>query len=497
MMHSPHLRPLRRTFWTACLAGLLMGAASAQRAPVGGTLAGTTIENIAVIEYRDELTGAPVSLQRSQTIQVAAVRYPIVTPDGTSASPSSVTWAMPSSTQEFVWTLTNGGNAATTFYVRLQDESGNVLPQSQLTIDDGDLDFSNDTPTTDDDFILLSPGESRLIRGSFRMPASGTQRVNLVAEAMFPTLPSHTDSDNVAAFSAQTLREVSVTANSPASIRRGPHPGNSVLLTISNTGANTVDQITVTEVPGASQGVVSQERRYDGFATLQEAVDALLVTPLVPGEQRSVVIEVTGADSMAAYDHETVEYQLTPALDDSSYASGTQASTTIVYAAGIPNITFNKSGVSCPSSGPCSGLVTRPGDRINYEVQAMNNGSAPALGLKIFDFVPEKTRFVSVAATTDAPGQLLWSTDNGLSWSPTAPTSWPTATGQTPRFAVGYDGNLDGTVDSSDELPTGTRVTLFLSVDVEGSDPGSGVIIGPPSGPPPMFHRPASREALA
>lgn len=104
-----------------------------------------------------------------------------------------------------------------------------------------------------------------------------------------------------------------------------------------------------------------------------------------------------------------------------------------------------------------NGSPVSPGDIVRYTVVATNNGSSTLFGSYLSDSVPTSTELVSVGGSAG----VLYSVDDGASWSASVPTSLPSG-----RFWVGVDSDRNGTVNASDALAPGGTFSLILTVRV-------------------------------
>jgi trimeric autotransporter adhesin len=103
-----------------------------------------------------------------------------------------------------------------------------------------------------------------------------------------------------------------------------------------------------------------------------------------------------------------------------------------------------------------------PGDVVRYTVVATNSGTGTLFGSFLLDSLPANTELVSVGGTVGSGGNVLYSVDNGASWSSAVPTSLPLGT-----LRVGYNSDGNGTIDSGDALASGGSFTLILTVRVK------------------------------
>jgi len=126
--------------------------------------------------------------------------------------------------------------------------------------------------------------------------------------------------------------------------------------------------------------------------------------------------------------------------------------------------TVTKSAVLC-AAADCvtttalpSGSQVSPGDIVRYTVVATNDGTGTLFGSYLSDSVPASTDLVSVGGSAG----VLYSVDDGASWSAAVPTSLPSG-----RFWVGVDSDGNGTVNASDGLAPNGTFTLILTVKVK------------------------------
>ncbi|GEM86402.1 beta strand repeat-containing protein [Meiothermus granaticius] len=150
----------------------------------------------------------------------------------------------------------------------------------------------------------------------------------------------------------------------------------------------------------------------------------------------------------------------------STATSGVTDTTTVVGG----DLRLTKSAVSYQGNAEttvrsASAAVANPGDRIVYTVVAQNIGTGNLTNVRISDPLPAYTSFVSVSASATgfASGTVLYSTDNGTTWSATAPGTL--SAGQS--IMVGVDTNGDNKIDASDIMAPASQITLIFKVVVQ------------------------------
>ncbi|WP_424951558.1 DUF11 domain-containing protein [Deinococcus sp.] len=115
------------------------------------------------------------------------------------------------------------------------------------------------------------------------------------------------------------------------------------------------------------------------------------------------------------------------------------------------------------SSSLANNAQVGPGDVVRYTVVATNNGTGTLFGSYLIDTVPANTDLVSVGGSVGGgTGAVLYSVDNGASWSATVPTSLPLGS-----LRVGFNSDGNGTIDSNDALAPNASFTLILTVRVK------------------------------
>ncbi|TSA83743.1 DUF11 domain-containing protein [Deinococcus detaillensis] len=117
----------------------------------------------------------------------------------------------------------------------------------------------------------------------------------------------------------------------------------------------------------------------------------------------------------------------------------------------------------CTVVNDASGLTAKPGNYLQYTIVTKNNrlSAADLKNVFVLDIVPSNTTFTRLSATSDQTGTILYSTDGGLSWLATAPTSVATTV-----FRIGLNTNGDAVIDGSDVLNTGKTITVIFTVKV-------------------------------
>lgn len=105
-----------------------------------------------------------------------------------------------------------------------------------------------------------------------------------------------------------------------------------------------------------------------------------------------------------------------------------------------------------------SGDAVSPGDIVRYTVVASNNGTGTLFGSYLTDAVPASTELVSVGGSAG----VLYSVDDGQSWSASVPASLPLG-----HIWVGHDSDGNSTINASDGLNPNDSFTLILTVRVK------------------------------
>ncbi len=97
-----------------------------------------------------------------------------------------------------------------------------------------------------------------------------------------------------------------------------------------------------------------------------------------------------------------------------------------------------------------------PGELLTYTITGTNVGGGAITNVKIQDYVPANTSFVSISATANFSGTVLYST-NGTSWSQSAPASGTVTNGTTivngSDLYVGVSTNGDNNITTVDSFP--------------------------------------------
>lgn len=113
---------------------------------------------------------------------------------------------------------------------------------------------------------------------------------------------------------------------------------------------------------------------------------------------------------------------------------------------------------------PTTGAV--PGSDLVYTIVADNSGTGDLTNVKVSDPLPEFTDFVSITASADFPGTVLYATAQNGPWSATLPSL---AAGQTVYVGVNTDntGASAGTIDASDVFPGLGELTITFTVTIQ------------------------------
>ncbi len=212
--------------------------------------------------------------------------------------------------------------------------------------------------------------------------------------------------------------------------------------TVTNNGNTSVD--VSFSISGSTHDTWTYQISTDGGATWTD-VDSGSVSGLAAGASQEITIRVSVPDGEAIGAVDVVTITATAGT-----ASPSVTDTTTVVGGDLrleKNVDVTEA---------------KPGDTITYTVTASNIGTADLTKVIVTDPLPSYTTFVSVSASADFSGTVMYSTD-GSSWSTTAPTSL--SAGQSIYVAVDTSG--DGNITDADIMPPGATITITFKVQVQ------------------------------
>jgi uncharacterized repeat protein (TIGR01451 family) len=202
----------------------------------------------------------------------------------------------------------------------------------------------------------------------------------------------------------------------------------------------------------------------NGGTTWTSAVSGL---SLAVGASATLQVRVIVPGGEPIGRQEAATFTATATYTGGSTATGTATDTTTVVGG---DLRLTKNAVSYQGNAETtvrssSAAIANPGDRIVYTVVAQNIGTGNLTNVRVSDPLPAYTNFVSVSASATgfASGAVLYSTDNGTTWSATAPVAL--ATGQS--IMVGVDTNADNKIDAADTMAPAAQITLTFKVVVQ------------------------------
>ncbi|QFP75467.1 hypothetical protein [Deinococcus sp. AJ005] len=130
------------------------------------------------------------------------------------------------------------------------------------------------------------------------------------------------------------------------------------------------------------------------------------------------------------------------------------------YVAGTVVATETKNTIANPADYTAADTAQYPNGEVKYKIIAKNNYNIAIIKFVLSDTVPTNTTFVSVLGSTNATGKtVIYSTDNGATWTATAPTTGTT-------FLVALDATTGGDL-LPDALPAAATVIMDFVVTVK------------------------------
>jgi trimeric autotransporter adhesin len=148
-------------------------------------------------------------------------------------------------------------------------------------------------------------------------------------------------------------------------------------------------------------------------------------TPIAPGGQRTVLVQVSTPSNIASGEEDIRSITATGTFSAGGTASGSVQDTTRVVAG---NIQVNKTATATASPRSLLTSANFSQSEITYTITVANVGSAPVTNVIVLDAIPQFTDFkfgsVATNCATALPGAtcaIEYSTDNGATWSATAP----------------------------------------------------------------------------
>ncbi len=113
---------------------------------------------------------------------------------------------------------------------------------------------------------------------------------------------------------------------------------------------------------------------------------------------------------------------------------------------------------ACAATTAITNDQVSPGDYVQYTLVVKNTGTSTLYGAKLKDTLPNSTTFAKLTGGAS----VLFSTDNGATWSATPPSALSTAG----DFLAGLDTNGDSRIDDTDTLAPNAGFTVTFVVKV-------------------------------
>ena len=190
-----------------------------------------------------------------------------------------------------------------------------------------------------------------------------------------------------------------------------------------------------------------------------------------PADQATVQVRIVGASGLLGGSKVR-----TPVVATMRYGAGVEATPNVGTLEVLSLSTFDVvtgnlvlDVAVCRSQSatpPCSGddgAVTESGDYLHYLITLRNDGGAPINAVVLTDPLPMFTRFVSVAASANFSGTVLYSTDE-KAFAAAAPTE--VRTGGAVSVAVRTSGATGTGITAADQLPPGGELRMEMVVQV-------------------------------
>ncbi|ADV66606.1 beta strand repeat-containing protein [Deinococcus maricopensis] len=190
--------------------------------------------------------------------------------------------------------------------------------------------------------------------------------------------------------------------------------------------------------------------------------DALVDTGSIPAGQEVKLIAAVTIPTNAQYG----TYTLTNQQASSTITGASQQDVNDTLTVGkTGNMTFTKSFSKTDSTVTTNNAA--PNANVTYYITGKNNSNANVKNFTVKDATPSNTTFVSVLGevfsangTKLTTAKVLYSTDNGTTWSATAPTNL------TGNVLVGYSSDGDNTISVTDIITPGQQVVVTFVVKV-------------------------------
>lgn len=367
----------------------------------------------------------------------------------------------PGSSANFPVEVVNTGSNADTYNLTSSVPAGWSTVYYPDANCDGVMDAPVPAPVTSTGLMTTGLANKRCFIAQVRVPAGAapvTSTTNVTFSSTSTTLGTVTDTittgvsvNLVQGFSFNPDRSGTVTT-----------PGTIVYThNLSNTG-----NASATVAIPAFTGTYGWTYQFstDGGTTWTSSVGGLA---LAAGGSATLQVRVIVPGGEPIGRQEAAALTATATYVGGSTASDSATDTTTVVGG---DLKLTKSAVSYQGNAEttvrsASAATANPGDRIVYSVVAQNIGTGNLTNVRVSDPLPAYTNFVSVsaAATGFGTGTVLYSTDNGTTWSATAPVAL--AAGQS--IMVGVDTNGDTKIDASDTMAPAATLTLTFKVVVQ------------------------------
>ncbi|MBF6594285.1 MAG: DUF11 domain-containing protein [Thermaceae bacterium] len=367
----------------------------------------------------------------------------------------------PGSIASFPLDIVNTGSNADTYNLTATLPVGWIAVYYPDTNCDGAMDTPTPAPITSTSLMNSGlPGKKCFI-AQVQVPA-GTAPIisttNVTFTSTSTTLGTVTDFVTTGV-SVNLLQGFAFTPNRAGTVTA---PGTIVYThNLSNTG-NAAATVSIPAFTSAYSWIYQFST--DGGTTWTSSVSGLA---LAAGGSTTLQVRVIVPSGEPIGRQEAATFTATATYTGGSTATSNVTDTTTVVGG---DLKLTKSAVSYQGNAEttvrdAAAAKANPGDRIVYTVVAQNIGTGDLTNVRVSDPLPAYTNFVSVSATATgfATGTVLYSTNNGTTWSATAPTTL--TAGQS--IMVGVDTNSDGKIDATDTMLPAAQITLTFKVVVQ------------------------------
>jgi trimeric autotransporter adhesin len=454
-----------------------------------------TITDITVDRFSSLTSGVSVDVfnnDSTNTTNPATGGFAPAAPTGTNSTPQTLT-ANAGSSVSYPVVIRNTGSSPDNFTLSANGAgipSGAIVTYYEDLNGNGVVDAGEPVRTTTGVLAASTPTSN----GVVQLVAVVTIPTNAAPQTALPINFVATSTSNVAITGAIT-NNLTVTAsnalNFTSDSTRTVSAGGTVIHThtLVNNGNSSITALQMTPSAGLA-GFTYTVYLDDG--TTPGSIDAgdtiisslgatTLTTAILPGGQRTVFVQVSTASNLVAAGDEDVRNIVATGTFGVNGTSTAQVQDKTKIVAGNVQVVKSATATASPRRllDPTNLLTNVAASEITYTITVANVGDAPVTNVIVLDGVPQYTDFKFGSITTNCAALVTsgalpagttctpeYSTDNGATWSTTAPADSVVSPNGYSDEATRVTNIRIRVINAGNIFPNGTTITITFVVSV-------------------------------